>query len=1041
MKAKYFLVHFTADGMQPLVAVGLTRSLVARAMKRQYGNRAIKKVVPTSRDGSVGYAHAAQSWSQISPISGVNPFMKEAAVAEAGYFDTPETEEELKKRHPNAETDVKNKDSKDLVMPPLKDEELTTTNEAVGISRGTWVVYDGKKEKTFKSHKGAMDYAKRHGGQVASSEYYADKIKGKKHGVNEAAIDTAGKKMVKSGTGTDQDPFNGNYWVDIRDFGDYMQHLAKKKRKPVYWKWNGVEYTATENTPGFKIKSGTGQIIKEALEDKKARVVEAMSTLLGTAYALQVKSQNFHWNIQGPDFIQYHKYLGEFYDLVAGHIDSIAEQIRVLDIKAPAGLKAFLDLSEIEEESSVPGALEMLNIIQGDVDILIATLEEANDAAEFAKLTGLANYLQDTIDQFSKQNWFLKSIQGRSLNESTIMVSEAAMKLEGKLKQKHRLEGTLSQKPKIEGTLKGVKINPDSPDANGDGAVDDKDDLNHDGVVDKKDLLIAQLEKDVRIRELQARLEELDDPAVEQEQEAAPDMPMRLRIKDRGTHFEAIDENGTCVQQFPYDNSQKYARDARYEAQRFAEKHWSEACGRMKREAVMKSGTMGEKKRVKLKEFAQNLLSKKSVVKEGFGRGFGEDDIAIGGTVIYKYGKKYLVSKAADVIGSGAGAKVRTRDGHTVPLRDVVSTDMSDWNSFKNKRITEEVGIGMANEVEKAFIVHYVDRDGNNGEELVKATGPGVAYRAFQHKAIESGYRVVDVTYDGKSMIDAARRETFRRRVAEEADLGEANAFIHAAIKAKKAGKKSFEFNGKKYKVTLKEDMDNIFEELDDKRLLALAKQGLVDQDQVAVFKQALSAINDGKPLLPKQRETMLAAFSKLASMVSGDSTLFNKARKLVGEESDELEEVSKKTLHSYMNKVSADSQKHSSDPTKRSPEKASRSVGGFAKAHNRLSKEEMDEPESELTEAKDLIPVDQVVKAVTRVLGSQSAARFATHLRPGTNKKVAWDDVNNALKDQGVKPKHIADILTHVAPAQMRREETEVSSVYANYISQIIRK
>lgn len=49
--------------------------------------------------------------------------------------------------------------------------------------------------------------------------------------------------------------------------------------------------------------------------------------------------------------------------------------------------------------------------------------------------------------------------------------------------------------------------------------------------------------------------------------------------------------------------------------------------------------------------------------------------------------------------------------------------------------------------------------------------------------------------------------------------------------------------------------------------------------------------------------------------------------------------EISDETLQRYMKNVSVDSQKHKKDPTKRKPEKASRSVSGFAKASNRLDK------------------------------------------------------------------------------------------------------
>jgi predicted CopG family antitoxin len=70
--------------------------------------------------------------------------------------------------------------------------------------------------------------------------------------------------------------------------------------------------------------------------------------------------------------------------------------------------------------------------------------------------------------------------------------------------------------------------------------------------------------------------------------------------------------------------------------------------------------------------------------------------------------------------------------------------------------------------------------------------------------------------------------------------------------------------------------------------------------------------------------------------------------RKPVKEEAEQIDELSRDTLLSYANKVSLDSQKHSKDPTKRSGEKASRSVTGYARAHNRLEKPVKEEVELE---------------------------------------------------------------------------------------------
>ena len=64
----------------------------------------------------------------------------------------------------------------------------------------------------------------------------------------------------------------------------------------------------------------------------------------------------------------------------------------------------------------------------------------------------------------------------------------------------------------------------------------------------------------------------------------------------------------------------------------------------------------------------------------------------------------------------------------------------------------------------------------------------------------------------------------------------------------------------------------------------------------------------------------------------------FNISHKLVPDQKG-VAEVSDKTLKSYQQNVSSDSMKHKADPTKRSPDKANRSIAGFAKAQNRLEK------------------------------------------------------------------------------------------------------
>lgn len=78
-----------------------------------------------------------------------------------------------------------------------------------------------------------------------------------------------------------------------------------------------------------------------------------------------------------------------------------------------------------------------------------------------------------------------------------------------------------------------------------------------------------------------------------------------------------------------------------------------------------------------------------------------------------------------------------------------------------------------------------------------------------------------------------------------------------------------------------------------------------------------------------------------------------------------------------------------------------------------------LDQIAEELKEEK--IPVQHASDSVAKVLGTKGAVRFIMHLKPGAEKHTSWDNINNALKKQGVKQQHIVKIATHVKPAQFK--------------------
>ena len=54
----------------------------------------------------------------------------------------------------------------------------------------------------------------------------------------------------------------------------------------------------------------------------------ALNALLADAFALYVKTKNFHWHMSGPHFRDYHLLLDEHGDQIFSMTDDIAERVR-----------------------------------------------------------------------------------------------------------------------------------------------------------------------------------------------------------------------------------------------------------------------------------------------------------------------------------------------------------------------------------------------------------------------------------------------------------------------------------------------------------------------------------------------------------------------------------------------------------------------------------------------------------------------------------------------------------------------------------------
>ena len=140
------------------------------------------------------------------------------------------------------------------------------------------------------------------------------------------------------------------------------------------------------------------------------QLIEQLKVILGTNFGLYFKSHPFHWNIEGPNFNDYHTFLNGFYNAVWVNTDLIAEKIRMLGAYAPTTLPRMLELSDVADTETIPSALAMMTQLKQDNDRYIIHLRAGIVAADQANEPAIGNFLQDILDQHQKQAWMLRSI-------------------------------------------------------------------------------------------------------------------------------------------------------------------------------------------------------------------------------------------------------------------------------------------------------------------------------------------------------------------------------------------------------------------------------------------------------------------------------------------------------------------------------------------------------------------------------------------------------------------------------------------------------
>jgi starvation-inducible DNA-binding protein len=136
---------------------------------------------------------------------------------------------------------------------------------------------------------------------------------------------------------------------------------------------------------------------------------DELTHLLAGTYSLYLKTQNFHWNVTGPNFHSLHLMFEEQYQQLAEAVDVVAERIRALKCKVPASFSQFMKLTILKDETGHPTSKDMIKQLLKDHETIALQCYNILPKASKAHDEATTDLLIERIREHEKTAWMLRS--------------------------------------------------------------------------------------------------------------------------------------------------------------------------------------------------------------------------------------------------------------------------------------------------------------------------------------------------------------------------------------------------------------------------------------------------------------------------------------------------------------------------------------------------------------------------------------------------------------------------------------------------------
>src|SRR6202046_4267088 len=137
-------------------------------------------------------------------------------------------------------------------------------------------------------------------------------------------------------------------------------------------------------------------------------ITATLNPIVADAFALYLKTKNFHWHVSGPHFRDYHLLLDDQGEQIFAMTDDLAERVRKIGgtpLRSIGQVSKLQTIEDNDEAFVAPG--DMLRELVANNKTLLSGMRDCHESCDKYGDVATASILENFIDETERRVWFL----------------------------------------------------------------------------------------------------------------------------------------------------------------------------------------------------------------------------------------------------------------------------------------------------------------------------------------------------------------------------------------------------------------------------------------------------------------------------------------------------------------------------------------------------------------------------------------------------------------------------------------------------------